>query len=134
MNIQTFIFIFWISSTQICLAQVQKFAIMQFDAGSEIKLLVINGFKSAECEKLISTFTSGLKMDCPQCKRDYANCTNDIGNFRVIWEKEKYSAPYVAAGNLRYLRTGEARKYLEQWCISVAEKFKSNGVDAVCIY
>jgi len=119
--------------SQLCMAQIQKFAVMQFDAGNDIKLVVINGFKVAECEKLISTFYSGLKMDCPQCKKDYGSCTNELDQFRPVWAKEKYTAPYVASGNLRYIKMGESRRDLEQWCQSTANRYKANGIDASCI-
>ncbi len=113
--------------------QAQKFAVMQFDSGNDSKIMVINGFKAAECEKLISTVFSGLKMDCPQCTKDYAGCSTELGVYQPVWENKKFLFPYVTSGNLRFIKTGEGRKELEIVCDVLAQKLVSNGATGVCI-
>jgi len=111
----------------------QKFAISQYDNGVNGKLLVINGFKAAECKKLIETFYSGLKIDCPSCTKDYGGCQSDIGEFRNIWENQKYPVPYVSSGNLRFIRTGVSRDEIIQWCEATVINYQKFGKSAQCI-
>ena len=116
-----------------CYAASQQFAISQYDTGGNGKLLVINGFKAAECKKLIETFYSGLKVDCPSCTKDYGGCQSDIGEFRLVWENQKYPTPYLSSGNLRYIRTGISRAEVIQWCDATVVKYQNFGKAAQCI-
>ena len=116
-----------------CLAAAQQFAISQYDLNGAGKLLVINGFKAAECQKLIETFYSGLKVDCPECTKDYGACTSDIDPFKNVWENQKYPLPYVTSGNLRYIRTGIPRAEVLQWCATTVANLQKFGRAAQCI-
>jgi len=111
----------------------QQFAISQYDLNGNGKLLVINGFKAAECQKLIDTFYSGLKVDCPQCTKDYGGCQSDAGSFQSVWDNQRYPIPYVTSGNLRYIRTGVSRAEVLQWCDSTVANYKKFGRAAQCI-
>jgi hypothetical protein len=115
------------------LAAEQKFAIAQFDNGNNAKLLVVIGFRAAECRKLIDTFSAGLKLDCPTCRIDYGSCTTDLGNYKTVWQNQKYVAPYVSHGTHRYIYFGVSRTEAEVICADSAAKLRSIGRDANCV-
>ncbi len=120
-------------TSESALAAGQKYAIAQYDAGSGAKLVIVLGFKAAECQKLIDTFTAGLKLDCPACRKDYGSCTTDLGHYRTVWNNEKYIAPYVSHGTQRYIYIGMARRGAEAACSVSAEKLRSQGREASCV-
>lgn len=115
------------------IAQEQKFAIAQFDNGNSSKILVVIGFRAAECQKLIEIFGAGLKLDCPACRKDYGSCTTDLGNYRTVWQNQKYVAPYVSYGTSRYIYTGMARHDAEVTCEATAARLRSMGREANCV-
>lgn len=111
----------------------QEFATMQYDTGKGIKLTVISGFESAQCNKIIQNFDSGMKVDCPSCKLESSGCSRELSNFSEVWNKKKFIVPYVVFGNQRYIMAGKSRGELEQWCTSTELRFKSFGKDAQCM-
>jgi hypothetical protein len=115
------------------IAAEQKFAIAQFDNGNNAKILVVIGFRAAECQKLIETFSAGLKLDCPACRKDYGSCTTDLGNYRTVWQNQKYVAPYVSYGTHRYIYTGISRRDAEVICEATATKLRSMAREANCV-
>lgn len=111
----------------------QQFAIAQFDNGRGIKIVVLMGFKAAECKKLIDTFEAGLKLDCPTCRRDYGGCTTDLGGYRPVWLNQRYPAPYFSAGNHRYIYLGMTRTEANVICQDTVTRFRANGKEARCV-
>jgi hypothetical protein len=111
----------------------QQYAISQYDLAGNGKLMVINGFKAAECQKLIDTFYSGLKVDCPRCTKDYGGCQSDISPFQAVWANQNYPFPYVSSGNMRYIRTGISRQEIIQWCEATVQNYQKVGRAAQCI-
>ena len=110
-----------------------EFATMQYDNGNGAKLTVISGFESAQCNKIIQNFDSGMKVDCPSCKLESSGCSNEILSYNEVWNKKKFIVPYVVFGNQRYIMAGTSRVELEQWCTNTALRFKSFGKDAQCL-
>ena len=104
-------------------AQSQKFATIQYDSGNGSKLTVLSGFKSAECNKLIQTIDSGIRVDCPHCRIDFSGCSRDAGQYQDMWEKKKFIVPYVIFNNQRYFRAGIPRQGLEDWCVNTEHRF-----------
>jgi len=114
-------------------SQEMNFAVSQYDNQEGKKFLVINGFKKAECQKLISTFFSGLKIDCPQCTKDFGSCTKNINEYATIWENKKYIIPYFSSGNLRIIPSGFARIEIVSWCNELVKRYEMQGRKAICI-
>lgn len=112
----------------------QKYAMSQFDTGIGTKLIVIQGFKSAECKKLIDTFEASIKLDCPSCTRDFAGCSEKLEEYQAVWRNEHFIFPYVSSGNMRMILLGVGRSYANDWCKRNEFKFLSIGKDARCIY
>lgn len=114
-------------------AQTINYAIAQFDNQNGIKFLIIQGYKKAECKKLISTFYASLRVDCPRCTKDYETCTTNIGAYQNVWENKKYLMPYFSSGGMRIILSGIQRSEIEHWCNDLVNKYRSNGRVAVCI-
>lgn len=111
----------------------QQFAIAQFDSGRGLKIVVVLGFKAAECQKLISTFEASLKLDCPACKRDYGACTTNLDAYRPVWFNQQFFAPYLSSGNHRYIYSGVPRSEANLICQETAARFRAIGKEAQCV-
>lgn len=112
----------------------QKYAISQFDNGNGRKVLVIQGFKSADCKKLIDTFAAGLKIDCPQCTRDYGGCSEKIDEYQSVWLNNPYAIPYLSSGNMRIINLGISRNEANTMCKTLEKNFKNAGKEAFCVF
>ena len=111
-----------------------RFVIAQYDLGLGLKFIHIQGFRSAECTRLISTFEAGLRVDCPNCVRDYAACTSDLGEYTAVWDNQRFVLPYVSSGGLRDIFMGASRQILEDMCDDLASHHRLLGRDAICIW
>ncbi|MEK6805187.1 MAG: hypothetical protein AABY95_00880 [Pseudomonadota bacterium] len=110
-----------------------KYAIAQFDSGSGAKMVVIMGYKAADCRKLIETYHSNMKLDCPTCRIDFQSCTNDISDYKAVWSNQKYFAPYYSMGTHRYIFSGMSRAEAEARCEAAALQARTAGTTAICI-
>lgn len=111
----------------------QKYAVHQFTQPDGVKIVVINGFKSAECEKLIATFYLNLSKSCPTCAKEYGSCTADVGTYAAVWKNERYSSPYVSSGNLRFVPVGVSASKALAWCDAAVDSYKRGGLPASCV-
>lgn len=125
--------IFEIFSSGINSLKGQKYALHQFTGDDGLKVIVINGFKSAECEKLIDTFYSNLRVSCPNCRKDYGSCTTDLGKYESVWKNERYSSPYVSVGNLRFIPVGLSSPKALSWCGGIVDSYTRARQKAACV-
>ena len=110
-----------------------KFAVAQFDNGYGLKLVAIVQFEAADCQKLISTVQASLQLDCPQCRRDYGQCTTDLGAYQAVWRNQNFPAPYLSSGRHRYVVSGVPRQEAEAWCMASADRYRAAGLEARCV-
>lgn len=115
------------------LAAQERFAIAQFDNGRGLKMVVVIGYRAADCRKLLSTFEASLKLDCPQCSRDYDACTADLGVYKPTWLNQSFPAPYLSAGTHRYIYSGISRSAAEAACRDSAARLTAVGREARCV-
>jgi len=111
-----------------------RFVVSQYDNGAGLKIQYIFGFRSAECNRLISTIEASLRVDCPNCTRDYAGCIDDLGDLEAVWRNESYIFPYLTTGNVRNILSGYQRTQLIGLCEGLAESHRAIGRQALCVH
>lgn len=112
----------------------QQYAISQYDNGTGLKMVVIQAFKSAKCETLIENYFAGLKLDCPQCKKEYGGCSQRIPSaYEAVWQNQSFIAPYTTSGTFRMIYSGVSREQAVAVCTAYANAMLKNGMQAECI-
>ncbi|WP_434113089.1 hypothetical protein [Methylocaldum sp. GT1TLB] len=112
----------------------QQYAISQYDNGVGLKMVVIQSFKSAKCEILIENYFAGLKLDCPECKKEYGGCSQSIPSaYEAVWHNQSFVAPYTTSGTFRMIYSGVSREQAEAICTTYASAIRRKGMQAECI-
>ena len=111
----------------------ERFVVAQYDNGLGLKIIYIQGFRTAECVKLISTLEAALWVDCPNCVRDYASCTSDLGEYTAVWDNQRFVFPYLSTGGVRNIFMGTSRQIIENICDDLASRHWAIGRSATCI-
>lgn len=114
-------------------ADATKFAVSLFDNQLGAKIMVFQGYTTADCKTLIDLFFSALLADCPQCKKVDETCVTSSDMFKDVWDNKKYVLPYFSAGNIRIIMVGLPRAELRDWCHEMAKDYKGPDRTPVCI-
>lgn len=118
---------------RIAVAQT-NFAIAHVDNGNGQKFIYIHRIAATACRKVIDTFFSSMRVDCPYCTLDATNCVAKLDlRLNPVWANQPSFAPYFSSDNMRIIFTGRGRDELMRQCQALVETYRRASGKAQCI-